>query len=97
MRLQNQFSQQYSKIGNTREQLFQAWKSFHFNKNTETLDSYVTCIRQVSTLLGYGEPHILKDFKSTHSNKTILGTFPYRRPKTSSRNSEENIDRRKDR
>ena len=29
--LQNTFSQQYSKIGNTREQLFHAWRSFHFN------------------------------------------------------------------
>ena len=27
--LQNQFRQQYSKIGNTREQLFHAWRSFH--------------------------------------------------------------------
>ena len=43
--LQNQFRQQYSKIGNTREQLFHAWRSFHFDKNTETLDAYVTCIR----------------------------------------------------
>ena len=32
--LQNQFKQQYSKIGNTREQLFHAWRSFHFDENT---------------------------------------------------------------
>ena len=51
--LQNWFRQQYSKIGNAREQWFHAWKSFHFNKNTETLDSYITHIRQVATLLGY--------------------------------------------
>ena len=38
--LQNQFRQQYSKIGNTREKLFHAWRSFHFEENTETLDSY---------------------------------------------------------
>ena len=37
--LQNQFHQQYSKISNTREQLFHAWRLFHFNGNTETLDS----------------------------------------------------------
>ena len=30
--LQNTFRQQYSKIGNTREQLFHAWRSFHFDK-----------------------------------------------------------------
>ena len=56
--LQNLFRQQYSKIGNTREQLFHAWKSFHFDDNTEIIDGYVTCIRQVATLLGYGEPQI---------------------------------------
>ena len=36
--LQNQFRQQYSKIGNTREQLFHMLQSFHFSENTETLD-----------------------------------------------------------
>ena len=40
-RLQNQFRQQYSKIGNTREQLFHSWRSFHFDENTEMLESYV--------------------------------------------------------
>ena len=48
--LQNLFRQQYSKIGNTREQLFYAWRSFNFDENTETIDAYVTCIRQVATL-----------------------------------------------
>ena len=42
--LQTQFGQQYSKIGNNREQLFHAWRSFHFEENSETLHSYVTCI-----------------------------------------------------
>ena len=56
IRLQSQFRQQYSKIGNTREQSFHAWKSFHFNENMETLDSNVMYIRQVATLLGYCEP-----------------------------------------
>ena len=49
---QNLFRQQYLKIGNTREQLFHAWQSFHFDENTETTDSFVTCITQVTTLLG---------------------------------------------
>ena len=48
--LQNHFRQQYSKIGITREQLFHAWRSSHLNENTETLDSYVICMRQVTTL-----------------------------------------------
>ena len=67
--LQNQFRQQYSKIGNTREQLFHAWRSFHFDENTETLDAYVTCIRQVATPLGYGGLQILEVFKNTLPTK----------------------------
>ena len=39
--LQNLFRQQYSKIGNTREQLYHAWRSFHFHENTEMIDTYV--------------------------------------------------------
>ena len=53
--LQNLFRERYSKLGNTCEQLFHAWRSFNFNENTETIDSYVIRIRQVATLLGYGE------------------------------------------
>ena len=45
--LQNMFRQRYSKMGNTCEQLFHAWRSFSFDENTETIDSYVTRIRQV--------------------------------------------------
>ena len=30
--IQNLFRQQYSKIGNTREQLFHVWQSFHFEE-----------------------------------------------------------------
>ena len=48
--LQNFFQQQYSKIGNTREQPFHAWRSFHFGDNTETIEVYVTCIIQETTL-----------------------------------------------
>ena len=60
--LHNLFRQQYSKIGNTREQLFHAWKSFGFDENTETIVAYLTCNRQVAILLGYGEPQILEVF-----------------------------------
>ena len=56
--LQNLFRKQYSKIGNTREQLFHALGSFSFDKNTETIDVYVAHIRQVAALLGYGKPQI---------------------------------------
>ena len=46
--LQNLFRQQYSKIGNTREQLFHVWRSLSYVENTEAIDAYVTCIRQVT-------------------------------------------------
>ena len=39
--LQNLFRQRYSKVGNMQEQLFHAWRSFSFNENIETIDSYV--------------------------------------------------------
>ena len=39
--LQNLFRQRYSKLSNTHEQLFYAWRSFNFNENTETIDPYV--------------------------------------------------------
>ena len=67
--LQNMFRQQYSKIGSTREQLFHAWRSFHFDENTETIDAYINHIRQVATLLGYQEPQVLEVFKNTLPTK----------------------------
>ena len=63
--LQNMFRQQYSKIGNTKEQLFHAWRSIHFDENVETIDAYVHHIRQVANLLGYQDPQILEVFKNT--------------------------------
>ena len=48
--LQNLFRQQYYKIGNTREQLFYACRSFSFDENTQTIDAYVTHIRQIAAL-----------------------------------------------
>ena len=73
--LQNSFRQQYSKIGNTREQLFHAWRSFHFDENVETIDTYVNCIRLVATLLGYQEPQILEVFKNTLLTKLYWVLF----------------------
>ena len=42
--LQNIFRQQYSKIGNTREQLFYTWRLLYFDENMETIDTYVNHI-----------------------------------------------------
>ena len=58
------------------EQLFHAWRSFKFNENTETIDSYVTRIRQVAALLGYGEPQVLEVFKNTLPTKLYWILFP---------------------
>ena len=74
--LQNIFRQQSSKLGNTREHLFHAWRSFHFDKNVETIDAYVNHIRQVTTLLGYQEPQILEVFKNTLPTKLYWVLFP---------------------
>ena len=49
--LQNLFRQRYLKLGNSCEQLSHTWRSFTFNENTETIDSYVTRIRQVAIFL----------------------------------------------
>ena len=62
MDCRNKFRQQYSKIGNTREQLFHVWRSFHFNENAEMRDAYVNRIRQVANHLGHQEPKILEVF-----------------------------------
>ena len=74
--LQNLFRQRYSKLGNTHEQLFHSWRSFTFDENTETIDSYVIRIRQVATVLGYGEPQILEVFKNTLPTKLYWVLFP---------------------
>ena len=74
--LQKLFRQQYSKIGNTREQLFHACRSFSFDENMETIDTYVTHIRQVAALLGYGELQILDVLKNTLPTKLYWILFP---------------------
>ena len=70
------FRQQYSKIGNIREQLFHARRSFHFDKNTETIETYVHCIRQVANLLGYQKLQVLEVFKNTLPSKLYWVLFP---------------------
>ena len=74
--MQNLFRQRYSKLGNTCEQLFHAWRSFSFDENVENIDSYVRRIRQVATLLGYKEPQILEVFKNTLPTKLYWILFP---------------------
>ena len=63
--LQNKFRWQYSKKGNTPKELFHAWRTFKFDENTDTIDSYVLRMSQVAAVLNYGEMQILENFKST--------------------------------
>ena len=63
--LQNKFRWHYSKIGNTPEQLFHAWRTLKFDENTDSIDSYVLRMSQVATMLNYGEMQILENFKNT--------------------------------
>ena len=74
--LLHMFRQQYSKIGNTRQQLFHPWRLFHFDENTETVDSYVHYIRQVANLLGYQDLQVLEVFKNTLPSKLYWVLFP---------------------
>ena len=74
-RLKELFRQQYSKFGNTREQLFHVWRSFHYDENVETIDSYVNRIKQVAQLLNYGEHQILELFKNTLPSKLYWVLF----------------------
>ena len=67
--LQDHFQQQYSKFGNTREQYFHAWRSFQYDENTDTIDSYIHKVKQVAALLNYGELQILELFKNTLLSK----------------------------
>ena len=73
--LQTMFRCRYSKIGNTREQLFHAWRSFHYNENVETHDAYVIRIKQVATLLGYEDLQVLEVFKNTVPNRLYWVLF----------------------
>ena len=63
--LQNKFRWQYSKIGNTPEQLFHARRTFKFDESTDSIDSYVLRMSQVTAMLNYGEMQILENFKNT--------------------------------
>ena len=52
------------------------WRSLGFDENTETIDPYVTHIRQVATHLGYGKPQMLEVFKNALPTKLYWILFP---------------------
>ena len=75
------FRQQYYNIGDTREQLFHAWRSFNYDENTETWTYMLPNIRQVAALLGYGEPQNLEVFRNTLPTKLYWILFPIEDPR----------------
>ena len=74
--LQEHFRQQYSKFGSSREQYFYVWRSFHYDENTDMIDVYILKVKQVASLLNYGETEILELFKNTLPNKLYWILFP---------------------
>ena len=56
--------QQFSKLGHTQE-LFQRWRSFHFDEATDTTDSYVFCLKQYVQMLEYNKEQGLELLKNT--------------------------------
>ena len=70
------FRQQYSKFGSSREQYFHVWRSFQYDENTDTIDSYILKIKQVASLLNYRKPEILKLFKNTLPSSLYWILFP---------------------
>ena len=59
-----------------REQLFHAWRSFHYDENIETPDAYIIRIKQVARLLGYEEPQVLEVLENTVPNRLYWVLFP---------------------
>ena len=74
--LQNAFRQQCSKLGNTPEQYFHQWRSFHFDENMDNIDSYVTRVSQCAAMLNYGELQTLELMKNTLPSRLYLILFP---------------------
>ena len=55
--------------------MFHAWRSFHFDENTETLEAYVTSIRQVATF-GAMKNHKFQKYSKTLPTKLYWVLFP---------------------
>ena len=71
------FRQQYSKSGSSRQQYFHVWRSFQYDENTYTIDSYILKIKQVASLLNYWGTRNLKELiKNTLPSKLYWILFP---------------------
>ena len=49
---------------------------FRYDENEDTIDSYILKVKQVASLLNYGEPEILELFKNTLPSKLYWILFP---------------------
>ena len=74
--LQTHFRQHYSKFGSSREQYFHVRRLFRYDENEDTIDSYTLKVKQMASLLNYGEPEILELFKNTLPSKLYWILFP---------------------
>ena len=70
--LQNKFRWQYSKIGNTPEQLFHVWRTFKFDENMDMIDFYVLRMSHVAAMLNYGGMQILENFLPYQLYTTLI-------------------------
>lgn len=52
------------------------WRSFRYDENEDTIDSYILKVKQVASLLNYGEPEILELFKNTLPSNLYWILFP---------------------
>ena len=66
-------------------------------KNVETLDTYITCIRHVAALLGYGKPQILENFKNAFPTRLYWALFPIDDLRLAVETAKRIFDKRKDR
>ena len=52
------------------------WRTFHYDENEDTIDSYILKVKQVASLLNYGEQEILELFKNILPSKLYWILFP---------------------
>ena len=70
--LQNKIQMAIFKKGNTSEQLFHAWRTFKFDKNTDTVDSYILRMNQVAAITKLWRNADFREFQEHSSVSTLL-------------------------
>ena len=75
---------------------------FHFDENVGTIDSYIQRIRQVPSMLNYGEPQILEVLKTFCPHILYWVLFPIENPRQTVETAKrilnkEKLDRQQDR